>query len=74
MAKGDDCEYLYLVESGVVKEVFGDGKVYRKVKGNMINIANICHPGGQFLSTVNALSDCRLIRIRKCKDLKLNPK
>lgn len=65
MAKGDECEYLYLVESGVVKEVFGDGKVYRKVKGSMVNIANICNPNGQFLSTVHALSDCKLIKIRK---------
>ena len=64
---GEECEYLYLVESGVIKERFGDNRIYRKVKGDMINIANICHPSHCFLSTVEAISDCRLIKIRRCK-------
>lgn len=60
-------DYLYLVDSGVVKEQFEGGKFYRKTKGSMLNIANICSPNGQCLTTLTALSDCRLYKIRKRK-------
>jgi CRP-like cAMP-binding protein len=66
--EGDPVEYLYLVREGVVKEQFSGKRFYRKTKGAMLNIANICAPDETCLTTLTALSDCQLYKIRKRKN------
>jgi hypothetical protein len=54
----------------VLKDQYGgnSGREFRKTKGNMCNLANICAPDGNYLSTLNTMTDCKLYRIRKRKN------
>lgn len=56
--------FLYLVNSGIVKEYFAKSKVYRKTRGGIASICNVCSPSGKNLSTINTISSSKLYRVR----------
>ena len=63
----DRCQFLYLVNDGIVKETFSATRFYRKTKSGVSNIANICAYDGKNVTTLNSITDCKLYKIKKCK-------
>ena len=65
--KGEKCKYIYFVYTGIVSETVGNEKQYRKTKGGIVNIANLCSPDKTCLTSLQAITYCRLYKIRTGK-------
>lgn len=77
-SKDEPCDYLYLVNTGMVDEIYYDNdeglenkeyKAYQKGKFSVLCIGNMTNPNKTNLCMVKAISDCKIFRIQKSKPI-----
>ena len=70
----EECDYLFLVQTGLVDEVYEDLKdkqdykrVYQRGKGAVLGIGNVCSADNKNIHSLKAFTDCKLYKIRRSK-------
>ena len=63
----DECDYLYLVSTGVVVEAINKGKKFKLGKGNIVGGSGVCNIHGTYMTSLTTVTDCSLYKINKRK-------